>query len=124
VGIGTANPVALLDLGNSVGIKHLIYGSGGTLGYYMGFGVDLGQAPNTLATFIGPPGGDGINGDCSFSVVSASSSWPYSAYTTRFTVLALGNVGVGTTTPVMKLDVNGGINITNNYPLSWNNGSS
>jgi hypothetical protein len=108
VGIGTTTPAAPLDLGNSVYVKHLIYGSGGNTGYYMGFGIDLGQAPNTLTAFIGPPGGDGSHGDGSFSIASATTTWPYSAYTTRFTVLSSGNVGIGTTTPTSLFQVDDG----------------
>jgi len=98
VGIGTSSPQAILDLGNNGNsVKQLMFS--GNIGYYMGFGVNLGQAPNTLTAFIGPPNGDGTNGTASFSVASANSTWPYSAYTTRLTVLSTGNVGIGTTSP-------------------------
>jgi len=124
VGIGTTTPGGLLDLGNAVGIKQFIYGSGGTPAYLMGFGVNLGQAPNTLTTFIGPPGGNGSSGNPSFSIASATSAWPYTSYTTRLTVLATGNVGIGTVNPMATLDVNGIINLPNNTALSFNNSAS
>jgi len=98
LGIGTPTPDAPLDLGANASVKELIYGSGGNVGYYMGFGVNLGQALNTLTAFIGPPGGDGVAGNPSFSVASATTVYPYSSYTTRFTVLATGNVLIGKTT--------------------------
>ncbi|WP_158800294.1 hypothetical protein [Pedobacter sp. L105] len=107
VGIGTNSPAAPLDFGGNIGVKQLIYGSGGILGFYMGFGVDLGQAPNTLATIIGPPGANGTSGDGSFSVAAATSVWPYTAYQTRFTVLSSGNVGINTVTPMARLSVAG-----------------
>jgi len=114
VGIGTSTPVELLDLGSSVSVKQLIYGSGtgGNVGYYMGFGVDLGQALNSLTAFIGPPAGDGVNGPASFSVASATTTWPYSAFTTRFTVLSTGNVLIGEASQKNSayiLDVNGSV---------------
>lgn len=118
VGIGTTSPSAPLDFGSANYIKQLIYGSGGDTGYYMGLGVNLGSAPNTFTAFIGPPGGDGSHGDGSFSIASATTTWPYTAYTTRFAVLSSGNVGIGTTNPTNALSVttsNNGdeVNITN-----------
>ena len=90
-------PQALLDLGPNNGVKALIYGAGGTLGYYWGLGVNLGHAPNEASIFIG-----GANGACCgaeyFSVVSADqSAWPYTSYTDRLIVNSrTGNVGIGT----------------------------
>jgi len=34
-----------------------------------------------------------------------------------------GNVGIGTTSPAAKLDVNGGINVTQNSYINWGGGS-
>jgi len=90
-------PQALLDLGPNNGVKALFYGAGGTLGYYWGVGVNLGQTPNEASVFIG-----GATGSCcgaeNFAVVSANqAAWPYTSYTTRFVVNSrTGNVGIGT----------------------------
>ena len=110
---GPNTPQALLDLGPAGGVKALMYGSGGSLGYYWGFGVNLGQTPNEASIFIG-----GANGTCcgseNFAVVSANqTAWPFTSYTTRFVVNSqTGNVGVGTLSindPTYKLFVEKGI---------------
>jgi hypothetical protein len=104
VGIGTMSPWAPLDLGNTGGIKQLVYGSGGSSGYQLGFGVDLGQAANSFSLFIGGAS------DANFDIVSANqSTWPYSSFTSRLTVTNSGNVGIGTTNPQNLLSVNGTI---------------
>src|SRR5258708_183295 len=107
VGIGTMSPATLLDLAGSVGVKQLIYGSGGNTGYYMGFGVNLGQSPNALSVFTGSAsGGSGVG---SFEIVSPNSTWPYTSYTTVLSVQSSGRVGIGTTSPGYPLTVNGAV---------------
>lgn len=112
-GIQTTNPQALLDFGPGNGVKCLFYGSGGTLGYYWGAGVNLGQSPNEASIFIG-----GAAGTCcgpeNFAIVSANqTAWPFTSYTTRFVVNSVtGNVGIGTlkvNDPTYKLYVENGI---------------
>lgn len=108
VGVGTTNPGALLDLGAATGIKQLVYGTTGTSGYQTGFGVNLGQAANSLSLFYG--GASNAN----FEIVSPNqTTWPYTSYTTRLAINASGNVGIGTTAPGAKLEVSGPTDDTN-----------
>lgn len=44
--------------------------------------------------------------------------------TERMRIDSTGKLGIGVTSPVAKLDVNGGINLTDGYSLGWNGGSS
>jgi len=109
VGINNTSPKALLDLGPGNGVKQLFYGSGGSLGYYWGAGVNLGQSPNEASIFIG-----GASGACcgaeNFAIVSADqSAWPYTSYTSRLVVNSqTGYTGIGTVSPRGKLDIWGG----------------
>lgn len=109
VGIGTNDPKALLDLGPAGGVKLLNYGSGGTNGYQMGMGVNLGQAANSFSLFIGGAAGTGY-GASNFEVASANqASFPYTSYTTRLAVNSrTGNVGIGVAAPTANLEVAGG----------------
>ena len=99
-GIGIYNghtPAAPLDFGEGSGVKMLVYGVGGNVGYYWGLGVNLGGLPNAASVFIG-----GADGTCcgaeNFSIVSAQqSAWPYTSYKDRLIVNSrTGNVGIGT----------------------------
>ncbi len=102
VGIGTTNPLATLDLGAAAGPRFLLYGSGGTTGYLSGIGINLGQTPNSMGFFLGH------NANCSIDVANVSEAFPYtSGYTSKFTMLNNGNVGIGTTNPVHPLQVAG-----------------
>ena len=107
VGIGTPSPGASLDLGGFTGVRQLFYGAAGTNGYQMGMGVNLGQSPNSLSLFMGGAINSGIS---SFEIVHPNQqTWPYSTYTTMFTVLGNGNVGIGTASPQHLLHVAGTI---------------
>lgn len=111
VGISTANPKALLDMGPANGVKFLNYGSGGTNGYQTGMGVNLGQAKNSYSFFIG--GADTtIAGPSNFEVVTADQpTFPYTSYTTRFVVNSKkGAVGIGVLDPSANLETAQGWN--------------
>lgn len=109
VGIGTNDPKALLDLGPAGGVKFLNYGSGGTDGYQMGMGVNLGEAPNSFSLFIGGATGT-VAGASNFEVVTANQpKFPYTSYTTRLAVNSrTGNVGIGVVAPTANLEVAAG----------------
>lgn len=109
VGIGTANPKTLLDLGPAGGVKFLNYGTGGTNGYQAGMGVNLGQATNSYSLFIGGANGTS-SGASNFEVVSANqATYPYTSYTTRLAVNSrTGNVGIGVAAPSANLEVASG----------------
>ena len=119
VGISTTSPLTALDLGAAAGHRFLIYGSGGTTGYLSGMGVNLGQQSNSMGFFIGK------NANFSIDVANVSETFPYtSGYTTKFSMLNNGNVGIGITNPQSKLVVNGGgIALTNNGNSVYINGN-
>jgi hypothetical protein len=110
VGIGTAAPAGLFDLGPAIGVKQFVYGGGGTSGYQMGIGINLGQTPSSLSLFM--PGAGGPSNSGVEIVTPNQTTWPYSSYTTRLSVLNNGNVGIGTSTPGQKLSVVGTIEST------------
>lgn len=107
VGFGTTTPQVPIDIVGGSGPRFLLYGQGGTTGYQSGMGVNLGQAPNSMGFFIGK------NANFSIDVANVSEAFPYTGYTTKFTMLNNGNVGIGATSPIQTLDVNGRINVTN-----------
>ena len=126
VGVGTSAPEAQLDLGVTNGLKQLVYG--GTNGYQSGFGINLGQSPNALSATIG---GGTWNGYSSFEIVRPNqTSWPYSTYTTLFSVLSSGNVGIGTPTPQQRLQLGNSsylavmANSGNYVPTAWCRGNA
>ena len=71
---------------------------------------------------------DGANGDLAggdyFGIhardAGAALDFSY-ASTNRLSILAGGNVGIGTTSPAVKLDVVGGISLQSNNNLTWGN---
>ncbi len=122
VGIGTTNPNAKLDLGTGYGAsgeKFLIYNddnSGPLAGTKVGFYMDRFSLQNNLTMVfptLGPfPG----------SLIFASKATSGTTLVPRLTILGQsGNVGVGTTNPTTKLDVNGVIKATGGSSTDWNN---
>lgn len=102
VGFGTTTPQVPIDIVGGSGARFLLYGQGGTTGYQSGMGVNLGQVPNSMGFFIGK------NANFSIDVANVSEAFPYpSGYSTKFTMLNNGNVGIGIPNPVTKLQVNG-----------------
>jgi len=107
VGIGTTSPVAALNIGNNGNIRIDGNTSGG------GIYASSNGSNNTFSLTRQ----DGVNvGDLSISGYSGvgitggrSSSPATSGYS--FYVKSDGNVGIGTTSPKSKLDVNGGVKI-------------
>jgi hypothetical protein len=88
VGIGTTTPGALLSLGTSVNaIKLAIYDGGA--GQLYGMGI--------------------ASGELTFGANIATNGTPQMVLTNT------GNVGIGTTTPITKLNVNGVLSITGDY---------
>lgn len=91
VGIGTSSPVTKLDLGSSTGQKLSIYASGNDRA---GFGIET----STLRYYTP------TNTIHSFGHLSTSDGLTFSE---RMRIHSDGNVGIGTTNPLAKLNVVG-----------------
>ncbi len=77
-----------LDLGDSVGVRALVYDTSGTAGYQTGYGVNV-VGVNSLDFFIGY--GNGSN--TSFNIGSGgNSTYPYTSYKRLFTVANTGEI--------------------------------
>jgi hypothetical protein len=101
VGIGTATPASLLDLGSSGGRKLLLYGNSATNMNTQGFGIDLGGYSYGSSWWF-PYGSSG-------SGRAEILSWDGSSYTSRFVVKGDGNVEVSDGT--LKSGVSGTFSI-------------
>ena len=103
VGIGFNTPSGKLSLGSDVGRKLFVYDDGGGANDIGGgMGTDLGGFSAETSIFFGNYGGAGR-----LSIGAWTSSQTYS---TKLTIFANGNTGIGTTTDSgAKLQVNGDI---------------
>jgi hypothetical protein len=121
LGIGTTIPNAKLDLGlgyGASGEKFLIYNdntSGPLVGTKTGFYLDRFSLQNNV-TFVFPtaPAFPG-------SYIIARKNTASTTLEALMTILGeTGNVGIGTTTPSTKLDVNGTITANGGNSTNWN----
>ncbi|KAF2329012.1 hypothetical protein [Flavobacterium daemonense] len=106
VGIGTTSPTAPLAFSNTVGRKISLWSTGGPSGndhQYYGLGI-LSGSPNALVNQI-----DATTANFIWRAATSSTT---SNELMRLT--GTGNIGIGTTVPAEKLDVNGTVN-ANNY---------
>ncbi len=134
VGIGTTNPINKLDVAGAVAI-----GSGfagivpvPTNGVIIQGQVGIGSGPsNTESNLtIGPnsvtEGGQiQLNPGTGFSKAYHIDNWSdnfrimsgsnYGSESPRFFINSVGKIGIGTTSPVSKLDVEGGLSVGENY---------
>ena len=114
IGIGTTSPGAKLDVTGSYGdVIKAVSGS-----------------QSIVTNFVAPTTGSGRNNIISTGGefnIGTSDAQPFSLVTgsiSRIAILSGGNVGIGTTIPQAKLNVNGGIKIEGTSSLSFGGSGS
>jgi hypothetical protein len=111
VGIGTSNPSTTLDVHSSAN-GHGLYLAQDNAGY--GY--------HTRLTFQGSNGSGGYNTIASLKAYQEANGtngylrFDTNGDTERMRIDSSGNVGIGTSSPAQKLDVNGNIRVQGTYP--------
>ena len=115
MGIGTNTPMARLHIYSDPGTALILQGNDGWIGLNlydgdtnqvagMGF-LNVGNGINSLDYFNIKAGGMGM---LSFYIFDPNLSWPQPA---KMVIKNSGNVGIGTTDPTEKLDVEGNLDM-------------
>jgi len=121
VGIGTTSPSAKLHVytGNGVGIPLIIDGSNSSDGTIAKFGRGIGGAEKNF--YISSTNNQYINlgteGDFRFKV-GVTADQPYATGVSAMVITAAGSVGIGTSSPSEKLEVQGSAQIGNDSVAS------
>jgi hypothetical protein len=106
VGIGTTAPDAPLCFAGTVGEKISLYGTNNN--YRFGLGVQrLGVTTSFNTILYGP---NYSNAGVQIGTIDQNDG---TTFNPTLNILGTGNVGIGTTTPTAKLDVNGDVKATN-----------
>jgi hypothetical protein len=115
VGIGTTSPDQPLTIAGALGG----YGIHVDSSTGAGIEIDRGGAANACGVYWQTAGADNwfagtrSDSDSRFHIKQGNFDG-----TARLTISNAGNVGIGTTTPTYKLDVAGGVNVTDNFYIN------
>lgn len=126
IGVGTSSPVNLLHVQNDVsGLNFPLFLRNSSVTNGDGAGIGFLSEPNGNWTKAGiyyeRTGGFGT-GKLHFLVDNAADNGTVTLSESRLTIKPDGNVGVGTTTPIARLDINGTAALNDNQ-LRLRNGS-
>jgi len=112
VGIGTTNPSQLLELKQNANVAiaaQVTNPNGGNAGRA---DVRLNNGPNTAYLFLNGTGNTTFGGANSLNIYNtANAPITFSVNNTEAMRIAAGNVGIGTTSPNAKLEVNGNMTV-------------
>jgi Chaperone of endosialidase len=112
VGIGTASPVTLLDISASNPIMRIRGPSDfSTNTFYFSHGGNAGTSIQQKIAIISRGTGAYGKGNLYFALNDSNDNTNASITDSKLTILGDGNIGIGKTSPLNKLDVNGGANI-------------
>lgn len=116
VGIGTTNPVAPLNIKVTPSLTFVRIDPASVGGLS---GLQMSDGNNPVAEFSANTG----SGQVKFGIISTNAAYYLSllsANTERMRITYGGDIGIGTTTPAAKLDVNGTANISGNLKIGSN----